>query len=81
MTTFGDFNEVWKRKLAERAAEEALGPPPSTMTLAQITVELQSYKPLTAADVRRDPIFLARRAELWRRLDYLRASNLKFTSA
>ena len=70
MPTFGDFNDAWRRKLAEREQEERLGPPVQGMTCAQVMVELQSYMPHNSnAPINRDPAFMERRAALWRQLD------------
>jgi hypothetical protein len=68
---FSDFNVAWKAKLAERQREEALGPPVESMDTFAIRDELKSYRPLTEADVNRDPAFLARRVALFKRLDGL----------
>lgn len=44
---------------------------PWQMTRAEVMVELQAYKPKTAADVIEDPAFFARRSALWKQLDRL----------
>ena len=70
LTTFGDFNAAWRNKLAEREAEEHLGPPVTSLTHAQVMVELQSYMlHKSDAPINRDPAFMERRAALWRQLD------------
>jgi len=50
-------------------ADIAVGPPVGGMSKAEVMVELQSYKPLTARDVRTDEPWMERRRRLWQRLD------------
>jgi len=50
-------------------ADIVLGDPVNTMSKSGIMVELQRYKPHTAADVRTDEPWLERRRRLWQRLD------------
>jgi len=50
-------------------ADTAVGPAVGGMSKAEVMVELQRYKPLTAKDVRTDEPWLERRRRLWRRLD------------
>jgi len=50
-------------------ADTALGLPVHTLSKSEIMIELQSYKPRTAVEVRTDEPWLERRRRLWQRLD------------
>ena len=54
-------------------ADIAVGKPVHEMSRAEVFTELQSYKPLTAKDVRTDEPWLERRRRLWLRLSRLNA--------
>jgi len=69
--TIGDENDM----MSTEPAQPDAGTNPETMTIEEISRELAAYRPGNAAEVIAIEEWLARRMQLWRRLDQLARSG------